>query len=242
MTLKPGDNTPVGRARVHPTSTDTEEAVKAFAAAYIGPQRGFSPAGTQPLLLRLGDGTSESPLVRAATQFLSVEFNFRPLPVLFLLAVTCDVIAFSTPMPPFYKVVVHLRVRNPIPQTVHFRRVQLEARHLNLQGPPLYHYTRDLDKPEYMLLPNEERTLDFELSPLYEVSWGFLFSPKEIAELLSETAVQNVTGGLVVDLTLNINDGYTQVIPYRNEAISLQLCFHPTTPKDVCGGLPHAPP
>eukprot|EP00408_Alexandrium_pacificum_P061209 CAMPEP_0171167624 /NCGR_PEP_ID=MMETSP0790-20130122/7300_1 /TAXON_ID=2925 /ORGANISM="Alexandrium catenella, Strain OF101" /LENGTH=344 /DNA_ID=CAMNT_0011632457 /DNA_START=11 /DNA_END=1042 /DNA_ORIENTATION=- len=196
LTFRPGDNLPVGWARVHPTSTETEEAVKALIAAYIGPQHGIFPAGTEPVLLRLADGTSPSPLVRAATEFLSVEFNFRPKPVLFLLAVTCDIIAFSSPMPPFYKVVIHLRVKNPIPQEVHFKRVNLEARHLNLDGPALYHYVHDLDKPQYMLPPSEERTLDFELNPLTEVSWGFLFSPTEIAQLLSEAAVQNVTGGL----------------------------------------------
>lgn len=242
LTLKPGDNTPVGWARVHPTDVSTVEAIQAFAADYIGPQHGLTPAGLRPLLIRMADGTSNSPLVRAATEFLSVDVDFRPQPVAFLLAVTCDVIAFASPVPPFYRVVVHLRAKNPIPQEVHFHQVRLEARHLNLQGPALYHYNHDLDTSKFILGPLEERTLDFELEPLHEVSWGFLFSPTELAQLLSEAAVQNVTGGLVVDLTLSINDGYMQVIPYRNEAISIQLCFRPRTPTDVCGGLPPMPP
>jgi len=117
-------------------------------------------------------------------------------------------------------------------------QVKLEARHLSLEGPVLYHYNHDLDSQKYVLGPSEEKTFDFELSPMHEVSWGFLLSPREIAQLISEAAVQNMTGGIIVDLTVNVDDGYKQVIPYRNEAISILLCFRPMTPADVCGGLP----
>mmetsp|Transcript_116281 Transcript_116281/g.282194 ORF Transcript_116281/g.282194 Transcript_116281/m.282194 type:complete len:539 (-) Transcript_116281:41-1657(-) len=240
ITLKPGLNLLEAMARIisPPAGDPTALAIKGFAGEYIGPQSGLSPAGMKPLLVRMADGTSESRLVRQATQFLSVDINFRPKPVYFLLALTCDVIAMASAVPPFYRAVVHLRVHNPLPQTVRLQEVLVEARHLNLSGPVLYHYNHHLDSTKFVLPPLAEITLDFELNPLQEISWGFLFSPLELQQLLKEASQQVLAGGVIVDLTVRVEDGYEQAIPYRNEAIDILLCFRSVTPSDLCGGLP----
>jgi len=79
------------------------------------------------------------------------------------------------------------------------------------------------------------------LSVFKEVSWDFLFSLKEIEQLMHEAAVRNITLGISMDLTLTVNDGYQQVVPYKNEALSGLLCFHAIAPRELCGGLPPSP-
>jgi len=146
-------------------------------------------------------------------------------------------------VPPFYKVVVHIRVTNPLPQVVHVQQINLTANHLSLEGPVLYHYNHRIEEPrydptKYILGPFEQRTLDFELNVLSEVSWGFLFSPSEIMQLLWEAADKNITVGISLNLTVMINDGYIQDVRYNNEALSGKLCFHVKQPEQNCGGLP----
>lgn len=53
-----------------------------------------------------------------AIQHLAVDVNLRPKPLYFLSAITADVTAISSLLPPFYSAVVHLRVTNPLPQAV----------------------------------------------------------------------------------------------------------------------------
>lgn len=242
--LNPGDNLATGMVTVRQT-TENDLALKAAIAAYIGPQDGIMPAGAsdKPLVVRMADGFSESTLLNEATRGLSVDVKLRPKPMSFLSAITADVVGFSSWQPPFYKVVVHLGVTNPLPQVVHVREIKLVAHHLSLAGPVLYHYTREIGLPSmdpamYVLDALETRTLNFELNPLSEVSWGFLFSVREILDLLEEAAERNITVGIDLELTVAIADDYVQTFRYENEALSGMLCFHATAPTKVCGGLP----
>jgi len=234
----------MGQITVHQTA-ENEQALVAFITDYIGPQKGFSPAGsgTRPLVFRLADGSSASPLIEEVTRGLSLDVDFRPEKMTFLTAITVDISFLSSVVPPFYKVMVHVSVTNPLPQTIQVHQLNLTATHLNLKGPTLYHYSRTITEPmfdptRYILGPFETKTLDFELNVLSEVSWGFLFSPSEILQLLWEAQERNVTVGISLNLIVKIKDGYFQKIHYDNDALSGQLCFHATPPKQNCGGLP----
>merc|ERR1712014_234255 len=79
------------------------------------------------------------------------------------------------------------------------------------------------------------------LSVLKEVNWKFLFSPKEIFDLMREAAVKKISVGIDLNLTILIREAYTQEIHYENNQLSGQLCFHPFTPSGNCGGLPLNP-
>lgn len=155
--------------------------------------------------------------------------------------ITTDVVAVQSPIPPFYSSVVHVRLQNPVPQTVRVKTLRLLAMHMNLSGPVLYNLTRELDTSRYVLPPSEGVTLDFELNVLSEVNWGFLFSARHILELLAEAAKRNVTVGVQLNLALEIDDGYEQEVHYKNHALSSVLCFHPFSVATVCGGIPPMP-
>jgi len=248
MVLKPQSNFPVGAMTIVQTSENLP-AMEAFISEYIGPQKGIQPAGAggAPLLVSLGDGSSASPLLQQIASGLSVDLNFRPKPLYFLGGITGDVVAFDSIVPPFYKVIVHMQVRNPLPQLVSAKKVRLSAHHLSLEGPLLYEYDRLIEEPDfdpkrYMLPSLGTATMDFELHVMREVFWSFLFSPAEIAQLISEGVSQRVTVGVDLHVTLEIADGYTQEVHYLNEAITGEICFHATETKELCGGLPPMPP
>eukprot|EP00928_Gymnodinium_smaydae_P075929 TRINITY_DN5894_c1_g3_i1.p1 TRINITY_DN5894_c1_g3~~TRINITY_DN5894_c1_g3_i1.p1 ORF type:complete len:584 (+),score=69.90 TRINITY_DN5894_c1_g3_i1:60-1811(+) len=247
LVVAPGKNIPRAIVTIEKDSRN-DPALQAAIAAYIGPQQGFSPAGTgRPLAITIsdaGDETSPSTLIRDATKGLSAKFDFRPKQIFFLSDITADVSA--TVKPPFYSCVVHVRIKNPVPQNVRVKRVQLVATHQTLKGPVLYHFDHKIQQPEYdpnryVMHPFQNMTLDFTLNVLSEVNWGFLLSPKEIFELLREAASMKVVVGVSLNLTIAIDDGYEQLVPYDNNQLTGILCFHVTKPKKNCGGLPNMP-
>eukprot|EP00928_Gymnodinium_smaydae_P088316 TRINITY_DN72422_c0_g1_i1.p1 TRINITY_DN72422_c0_g1~~TRINITY_DN72422_c0_g1_i1.p1 ORF type:complete len:563 (-),score=28.55 TRINITY_DN72422_c0_g1_i1:59-1747(-) len=247
LVVVPGSNTPSASVTVL-KDTRNAPALRAAISAYLGPQQGFSLAGMgPPLAITLSDAgeeTSSSSLIREALKGFSAKFDFKPKPIYFLSDITADV--FGIFKPPFYSCIVHVRIKNPVPQKVRIQQVQLVATHQTLKGPILYRFDHTIQPPEYdskryVMRPFQNRTFDFALNVLSEVNWKFLSSQREIRDLIKDAVSMKVVVGVSVNLTISIDDGFEQVVPYENNQLEGRLCFHMVKPRQNCGGLPNMP-
>jgi len=244
LELRPGANLPNATVQVVQTK-ENGLAIRDFISKYIGPQEGFSPAGgkSQPLRIRMvsdGENTSPSQLVCEATDGLSVSVDFQEKNIFFLWNITADI--YGSLAPPFWKIIVHLAVNNPVPGIARVKQVNLTAHHLNMSGQVLYHYNHDIVRPKfdptkYVMKPFENLTVDFPLNPITEVDYHVLGNGHAILDLMKEGLHHQVTLGIELNLTVEIDDGFEQVVPYENNALCGALCFSVSKPKQYCGGL-----
>lgn len=239
VTIKPGRNKLQGKV-VIVKSTDDEPGMKAFISNYIGPQSGFMPAGSgsDPLLVHMAEGSSNSTLVQQVLEDLTMDLNFKPKPMTFLVALTADVMLYCQ-REGLCSVVLHARLRNPLPQVVKVQRIKLDAWHKDKH---LYQYDHnitsepDFNPDHYVMEANEELTLDFKLKPFSESSKGWLSSPTTVTELLGQAVSKTMSARVSVDIDVLIGE-FEQRIHYENSLVECTICYHLSEPEENCGAL-----
>jgi len=128
---------------------------------------------------------------------------------------------------------------NPSSQLFRGKKIQVVAHHLELDGPVLYHFDRDLNPDEYYMPPLTNATWDFELKPASETSFSMLLHPLEMARLAKESTSMAFTLGVDMKLTIADEGGQgDRVLSFRINDVTGGMCLHVRPQPENCGGLP----
>lgn len=239
--VNPGDNVVNGTLVVQ-QNLDNSEAIVEMITAYMGGlQHGFDPSATKPFQVSIwddGENSAHSEMLRNALHGLDLSLKFQPQPLTFLRSITSDISFMDWEKghwrPEVYTAKVNIKVFNPLPQSASVLGVNLKAYQDNLSSEKLlYNFNRVFDKTQYVVPPQRETWVTFELKFFSEVSLPTSLS--DIKDLAYQAAHKQIFAGVEAQLEMLVHPAYTQTVRYTNEQLSGYLCFHVGHTESMCG-------